>query len=162
MAQATTPLSIRRMYDHDVPIVHAIETTAHIDPWSEKLIRDCVRVGYECWVLSELNTIIGFAIMSNTPDECHLFNLCIHPSAQGKGCGRYLLRYMMDIARRSVSKRILLEVRISNVIAQHIYFSVGFKELHRRKNYYSNPTGEQEDAMVLTLDLPQLPFIGMK
>ena len=42
-----------------------------------------------------------------------------------------------------------LEVRISNLAAQALYESFGFKEVGRRRRYYDDT---QEDALLLTLD----------
>ena len=48
------------------------------------------------------------------------------------------------------ARRTFLEVRRSNVPAQRLYETLGFKETGVRKNYYSHP---EEDALVLSLEM---------
>ena len=54
----------------------------------------------------------------------------------------------MDYASHSCEV-MSLEVRIDNVIAQHVYTNLGFQFGGKRKNYY----GEGEDAMVIMGEL---------
>lgn len=42
-----------------------------------------------------------------------------------------------------------LEVRVTNVVAQHVYTNLGFQFGGKRKNYY----GEGEDALVMWVNL---------
>jgi ribosomal-protein-alanine N-acetyltransferase len=46
-----------------------------------------------------------------------------------------------------------LEVRASNVSARSLYGKMGFELTGRRQNYYSLPTGEREDAILMSLTL---------
>lgn len=38
------------MTESDIDAVYAIEKDVHIAPWSRDILRDCVRVGYDCRV----------------------------------------------------------------------------------------------------------------
>ncbi|MDG1215031.1 MAG: hypothetical protein P8N17_03415, partial [Luminiphilus sp.] len=46
-----------------------------------------------------------------------------------------------------------LEVRASNVSARSLYGKMGFELTGRRHNYYPLPTGEREDAILMSLTL---------
>ena len=48
-------------------------------------------------------------------------------------------------------KHIFLEVSKSNVIAQKLYFSLGFKKINIRSKYYSYKERKNEDAFLLKL-----------
>jgi len=50
------------------------------------------------------------------------------------------------------SKKIFLEVRISNAIAIDLYKAAGFKEIGLRKNYYRLKEG-REDAILMSKSL---------
>ena len=50
------------------------------------------------------------------------------------------------------SKKIILEVRVSNSIAYSLYEKLGFKEIAIRKKYYRLPEG-REDAYVMSKSL---------
>lgn len=136
----------------DVAEVVALEARAYEFPWSDGIFRDCLRAGYNCWVLVHDNTIIGYGVLSVAAGEAHVLNVCISPDAQGAGHGRRLMRRLMDLARWHNSARIFLEVRPSNPRAIQLYHSLGFNEIGRRPNYYPTARG-REDALVMALEL---------
>lgn len=139
---------IRAMTQSDVDAVYEIEKSAHITPWNEKLLSDCINVGYSCFVLVEQNQIRGFMIARQLVRQCHLLNLCIAPKHQGRGFGGALLIYLMEGVKDSCYK-IQLEVRPSNHIARKLYAKLGFKESGIKKNYYVDTEGTYEDALLL-------------
>lgn len=146
-------VNVRRMMDSDLDTVYAIETESHITPWSREVLRDCVYVGYDCVVL-ELqeegsSTIIGYLIARHSESMCHILNLCIAKSWQGKGHGRNLMTsYLATLEINERVETAMLEVRPSNLIAIHLYTSLGFKKISIKENYYNDVDGT-EDAIVL-------------
>ena len=144
--QEPTP-KIRPMSADDVAEVIAVEHSAYTHPWSEGILRDCLRVGYSCWVCELGEAVVGHAVMSVAVGEAHLLNICVGPKWQGRGLGRRLLRRMLRIARERNADTMFLEVRDSNVGARGLYESEGFGEIGRRRDYY--PThNAREDAIV--------------
>ena len=141
---------IRRMSLDDVEAVYDIEENSHISPWSKQIIHDCVQVGYGCFVLTKRQKIRGFMIARAITGECHLLNLCIAVPSQGKGFGQALLLYLIDFVKPNCN-RILLEVRPSNKAALSLYDKHGFIKCEIKKDYYTDPDGRQEDAIVLEL-----------
>ncbi len=144
--QDPTP-SIRPMSTEDLPSVVAVETSAYSHPWSEGILRDCLRAGYSCWVCELGGDIVGHAVMSVAVGEAHLLNICIGPGWQGRGIGRRLLKRILRIARERRVDTMFLEVRASNEGARGLYESEGFGEIGRRNNYYP-AHGGREDALV--------------
>ena len=57
-----------------------------------------------------------------------------------------MLSEAMRQVEQSGVKRIMLEVRESNKSAIHLYEKLGYRHIHRRKAYYSNP---KEDALIM-------------
>jgi ribosomal-protein-alanine N-acetyltransferase len=145
-------LRLRPMTDSDLEAVMAVEQMAYPYPWTDSIFRDCLRVGYCCWVCELRRDIIGYAVMSVAVGECHLLNLCIHPHWQGHGLGRKLLLRMLNIGQRHHADTAFLEVRASNHPAIELYLSAGFNEINRRKAYYPADHG-REDALVLAKSL---------
>jgi len=142
------PISfIRPMQPDDVPVVLELESSAYSHPWSEGILRDCLRVGYGCWVCECGDRIVGHVVMSVAVGEAHLLNICVAPSWQGRGLGRRLLRRMLRIARERGTDTMFLEVRASNQGARGLYESEGFSEIGRRRDYYPARRGS-EDAIV--------------
>ena len=103
-------------------------------------------------VLKEAKQVIGFAILSVSTEESHLLNIGLTSSRRGQGLGRELLEKMIMAAEVMGSKKIFLEVRVSNIIAIDLYKASGFKEIGLRKNYYRIKDG-REDAILMSKSL---------
>lgn len=146
------PAELRPMGDADVEAVAAIERSAYEFPWSAGIFRDCLRAGYDCRVLVEDRTIVGYGILSVGAGEAHVLNVCIAPAHQGRSLGRRLVRRVIDLARWHRAERIFLEVRPSNERAIALYLSLGFNEIGKRPNYYPARRG-REDAIVMAIEL---------
>ncbi|MBS0583000.1 MAG: GNAT family N-acetyltransferase, partial [Proteobacteria bacterium] len=106
---------LRAMRIEDLDAVAAIEVAAYEFPWTPGIFRDCLRAGYECWVLDQAGAIIGYGILSVAAGEAHLLNACVTPVHQGHGHGRHLVKRMIELARWHRVQRIFLEVRPSNL-----------------------------------------------
>lgn len=141
-------VEVRTMNYSDLKQVIAVEERAYPHPWTLGIFRDCLRVGYNAWVVTLDNNIIGYGIVMLSPGEAHILNICIDPDYQGKGLGRFLLRHLVKKSNQTDIDMILLEVRRSNMSAQQLYQSEGFHELGVRKAYYPAENG-REDAIIL-------------
>lgn len=144
-------IAIRPMTLADLDSVYDIETQGHITPWSKQILRDCIKVGYACFVLEETNKsrIRAFAINRVSGGECHLLNLCVLPKTQGRGYGKKLLRFVLEYARQYCFQ-VILEVRPTNTRAITLYKKHRFKQIGTKEDYYKDANGN-EDAIVLAL-----------
>jgi ribosomal-protein-alanine N-acetyltransferase len=136
----------------DINSVMQIEVSVYQFPWTKAILADCLRVGYDCWVVIEKERIIGHGVISVAAGESHILNLAISPDRQGQGIGRQLLTHLMNTARIKSAQMMLLEVRPSNKAAIHIYESTGFNEIGCRKAYYPASKG-REDALLFACQL---------
>ncbi len=152
-APANTPLALlyRPMRDVDLPQVLAIEEMAYEFPWTEGIFRDCLRMGYHCYVAEQGRRLVAYGILSIGAGESHLLNLCVHPHHRRRGVARKLLAFLMDKARSAGVDSLILEVRPSNTAAIQLYRSLGFNEVGRRRDYYP-ARGGREDALILALE----------
>jgi ribosomal-protein-alanine N-acetyltransferase len=146
----------RPMTAADVMDVVELEQACYRFPWSEQVFRDCLRVGYDCWVVDSDDVVSGYGIMSMGAGECHILNLCIDPALRRRGAGRALLVALLRRARDAGMEHAFLEVRPSNPAAIALYRSLGFEPIGVRRGYYQ-AEGGREDALVLRLDLARLP-----
>lgn len=146
------PPRLRPMASEDLGAVLAIEQRAYPSPWSEGIFRDCLRVGYDAWVIEEGGTLVGYGLLSVAAGEAHLLNLCIDPERQGCGLGRRLLELLLRRAATRAARTVFLEVRPSNLRALRLYSAAGFDEIGHRKDYYPDGAG-REDAVLLALVL---------
>lgn len=142
----------RPMRASDLGSVLAIERAAYPFPWSEAIFRDCLRVGYCCWVLELDGAVTGYGIMQVAAGESHVLNLCVHPAYHRQGYGRQLLLRLLELAREHRADVTLLEVRPTNEAAVALYRAMGFNEVGVRRAYYPGRKGK-EDALILARSL---------
>lgn len=141
-------LDYRDMCVDDLSRVMEIETEAYSHPWTLGIFRDCLRVGYKCWVAENNGLIIGYGIVMMAASEAHILNLCIHPDFHRQGYGKALLDFLIERSQKAKSDMVLLEVRESNKTAIALYHASGFHELGVRRDYYPADKG-REDAIIL-------------
>jgi ribosomal-protein-alanine N-acetyltransferase len=141
-------LTFRPMRKADLKAISAIEERAYEFPWEPATFKDCLKVGYCCWVAERARQVVAYGILTVGAGESHVLNLCIDPQIQGKGFGRMMMAKLMEVARGHRAEMMILEVRPSNTRAIKLYHSLGFNEIGQRKGYYPARNG-REDALVL-------------
>jgi ribosomal-protein-alanine N-acetyltransferase len=143
---------LRTMRSSDLDLVVQNEVSSYDHPWTKRIFIDCLRAGYQCWVLASKDKIVGHGVMSVAIGECHVLTLCVHPEYQRAGHGKRILKFLLEKASREEAKVCYLEVRSSNEEARALYNSVGFLPIGERKNYYPSSSG-REDAIIMSLSL---------
>lgn len=95
----------------------------------------------------ESAAIIGFAGLWLMVDEAHITTIAVHPAHRGLRVGELLLNSLVGITYEIGARRVTLEVRVSNTIAQSLYRKYGFEVAGLRRRYYSD---NNEDAYIMT------------
>jgi len=155
---------ISAMQTDDLTDVMRIERNSYDFPWSEKIVHDCIKVGYHGLVLREDNELRAYAFSSSAAGEAHILNICVDPAYRGQGYAKALLRQSIATVMVHGAKVIFLEVRESNKAAISLYESMGFVEIGRRDGYYrlrskvdlsrkKAPADSKEDALLMSRDL---------
>ncbi len=90
--------------------------------------------------------VVGYAGLAVFGDEAHVLTIGVAGAAQGRGLGATLLR---DLLAAAGDRRVLLDVRADNEVAQRLYRRHGFVPVGRRRRYYQ-PSGV--DAVVMARD----------
>lgn len=147
-----TQYEFRPMRMNDLEAIMVIEPQIYPYPWTRGNFSDSLNSGYSAWVLLDNEVIIGYSLMMIVLDEAHLLNLSIAKNYQKQGLGRYLLEYMVDIAKNNQMVNMFLEVRQSNISAIALYENMGFNEMAMRRGYYPATNG-REDAVLMGLAL---------
>ena len=148
-----TQFFARTMRSSDIDLVVQNEIAAYEHPWTKRIFIDCLRAGYQCWVLANKQQIVAHGVMSVAIGESHLLTLCVHPEYQRMGYGRKIFTLLMDRAHKLDAEICFLEVRASNSGAITLYRSLGFTQIGERKNYYPGNDG-REDAIIMSRSLP--------
>lgn len=84
----------------------------------------------ELFVLEDEGRLLGVVTMMARADAVHIFNLAVHPEAQGRGLLRLLLGFAEDAARRRNLPRLTLFTNVAMTKNRAIYAHLGFRELH--------------------------------
>jgi ribosomal-protein-alanine N-acetyltransferase len=144
--------TIRLCERRDVHDLLAIEQAQFPEPWTKNMLLDEItNVQTRRYTVAvERHVIIGYLGVMFVMDELHVNTLGTLPGHEGRGVATSLLEEAWRDAYGRGVQRATLEVAVSNVRAQQLYFRFGFKPVGVRKNYYEKI---KEDALVLWADV---------
>ncbi len=94
--------------------------------------------------------VVGFSGIWLMAGEAHVTNLAVRQAYRGKGIGELLLLATIDLATELKASFMTLEVRVSNIVAQHLYGKYGFVQMGLRRGYYLD---NREDAVIMSTDI---------
>ena len=145
-------IEIRQAKLYDVPAMARIERDSFGSPWSADEITKDVTAGGNVYVaVAECGgEKAGYGEIRMIAGEAQIYNIAVAPEFRREGIGEALLRHMTDKAEKDGCELVTLEVRDGNEAAMALYTKLGFREVGRRKGYYSNG---REDAVLMDLDL---------
>ena len=145
-------ITIRLMEERDLDAIMEVERQCFTLPWSREAFYNELHQNRfaHYLILEEDNKVIGYCGAWLVVDEAHITNIAVLPAYQGRGLGKVLLSSMIKECMLQAIKRMTLEVRESNLVAQSLYKKSGFVEGAIRKNYYSD---NQEDAIVMWVNI---------
>jgi len=143
-----TGKTIRSMEIDDLKKVLEIEKESFPVPWTYDLFfSELTRNRYaRYFVMEKNNEVIGYLGLWHKGTSFHITNIAIAEKFRRKGYGKKFLKFAERIAATHKIKKISLEVRRSNYIAQDIYRKYGYKAIKLLRNYYQE---EKEDALVM-------------
>jgi ribosomal-protein-alanine N-acetyltransferase len=173
-ANATQPpITLDRMAQADLSEVMRIDAASFPKPWPEPSWRHEIEsnANARCWVAragvpprtllqrllrkpARRGTVLGIVCMWVVFEEAHIATIAVHPDARGRRIGDALMRTCVEQADAEGCSRMLLEVRVSNLVAQNLYRRYGFEVIGRRPRYY---TDNHEDALVMVRETSSSP-----
>lgn len=144
---------IETMRVEDVEEVLEIERASFVTPWSRlAFLSELLENERAIYLVArEGGRVVGYVGMWRILDEGHITNLAVHPEVRQQGIGRQLLETLCNLALARGLRRLTLEVRVSNHVAQRLYQSFGFLTAGVRPGYYQD---NREDALIMWCDLP--------
>lgn len=152
-AQFAPEVRIEPMTPRWLDTVVAVEQFVYQHPWTRVNFADSLASGYHARMLLAGNELIGYFVALHAVDDVHLLNLTVAPAHQRQGWARVLLDALVLWSRGQGAQWLWLEVRISNLRAQHVYTQRGFQQVGRRRAYYPANGVTREDAVVMSLKL---------
>ncbi len=146
---------LRDMRSDDLTRVVHIEQTAQRSPWARLSFEESLTRGDVCRVVHNGLELVAYHVISLVVDELHILNVVCAPKVQGLGLGHLLMQDIFDLALHKSVKKLFLEVRANNTVAQNLYRKWGFEQVAIRKAYYRpQKSGEpREDALVFMRQL---------
>ena len=154
-ALSASPLDVALMTEADVGVVAALEAASFpgtATPEGDRVARlreELARPWSRTWVAREDGRVVAFVLSWSVVDEVHILNLATQPDARRRGHARALLGHVIQNARSSGMRHLLLEVRRSNGPAIALYRREGFAATGLRRKYYD----DDEDAVEMALSL---------
>ena len=144
-------IELRRMQLKDVPEVVEIDRSSFTLPWTERSFKYEIEENRaaRCWVMTVDESVASMLVLWMILDEAHIATIATHPSFRRRGFAKQMLAKSLVSAREEGALKALLEVRACHVVAQKIYYDLGFVEVGRRPMYYRD---NGEDAVLMTLE----------
>lgn len=142
----------RAMRSEDIPTICEIEKECFPTPWTAgAFYNELMNNHFAHYLVMEVEgAIAGYAGMWVIMDEAHITNIAVRTAYRGKKLGERLLTELERKARQHGARRMTLEVRVTNRIAQNLYEKKGFRSVGVRKGYY---TDNNEDALIMWTDI---------
>ena len=140
------PVTVLPMTAEHVKEVHAIERDCFPCPWPRKAFLSALRTRETRFFAAlEEGKVVGYAGI-RLGSCAHILNIAVHWAHRRREIGSRLLSFLLELAARHEARRVTLEVRASNTIAQTMYRQFGFAPIAIRRGYY---TRKNEDAIVM-------------
>lgn len=153
------PINYRRAVTEDLDQIYVLEQAVMPNPWSLESLREAVESPNSIVLVATAEKskdnyeTAGFAIAYLTAFDGELPDIVVSPEYRRQGIGKGLLGCIIKEFESRGLETLFLEVRQSNAAAKGLYGSLGFKEYHTRKNFYTNPV---EDGVCMRLDFERL------
>ncbi len=140
---------IRWMIRRDMPEVLQTEKSSFEFPWSEEDFLRCLRQRNCIGMVAEQNEhVVGFMIYELHKDQLHVLNFAVAPQLRRREVGSQMVEKLISKLSDRRRRRIVLEVRETNLAAQMFFKNLGFRAVSLLRDFYEDTV---EDAYVMHL-----------
>ncbi len=142
---------IRTALYSDLEGVFRIELESFRIPYPKQYLAALLALAGDLFLVAETREgIVGYAVgVLRVNNMGHIVSIAVAKRWRRKGIGTKLIRELERRFREKKMKVSRLEVRVSNEPAIRLYERLGYKIIHRVKNYY--PDGEDAYLMIKEL-----------
>jgi ribosomal-protein-alanine N-acetyltransferase len=182
-------LILRYMTLDDIQQVMTVERSAFTSPWTarsyayevsesthshmvvlEEAQAAAVSVGWRRFLrrltgeretASTRSTLLAYGGLWHIIDEAHVSTIAVADDHRGRGYGEISLAAMLGKAVALGAEYVVLEVRVSNTVAQNLYKKYGFETTSIKRGYYRDNNEDAYD-MRLTLDAASRPALAAR
>ena len=129
-------LSLKKEY---ISEILEIEKLSFQEPWTRDMFeRELSLPMSRFFIFKHDNKLAGYVGGWLILDEAHITNIAVHPQFRSKGLGRAALDFLVEDMYIKGARKALLEVRETNIAANKLYKSAGFKAVGFREKYYKD------------------------
>ena len=147
-------INITKLTHDDLDGIFEVEKDSFPIPWPISSFEEELKNILATYLVAKIeNKVVGYIGMWFVMDECHITNIAVHSEYRKNKIATRLINEMLNLCKEHKTNYIMLEVRESNIPAIKLYSSFGFTEEVIRKDYYKNPDGTREDAIVMSKEL---------
>ncbi|MHA1105681.1 MAG: GNAT family N-acetyltransferase [Promethearchaeota archaeon] len=133
-------MKIEKIKINDLSQLNSLEkTTFKDDSFSKETIEKLIlNHTFFFKIVNNYEKIIGFIIvLEQERNTLNIINFLIEDDYRNMGLGSYLLNYvLMEVEKSQIYKRIILNVRTSNLSALKLYKNHNFRTIKEVNNYY--------------------------
>lgn len=154
MSAPAVDVVVRPLVDADLSALDRMERALFgVSAWSRQMLADELVGPGRTYVGAELpgGSLVGYAGLWFDGRDAQVMTVATDAAHQGRGIARRMLVALLERAREVGAQSVLLEVRVDNAPAIHLYESLGFRQLGRRRGYYQP---ENVDAWTMQLLFP--------
>ncbi len=122
----------------------------HMRPWTAPQFADTLARPHALLSTTANAFVLGLVIA----DEAEILALACDPDFQRRGEAAQALTGFHAAALERQAQRVFLEVAAANDTARAFYCRHGYARAGLRRNYYPQPDGTRDDAVIMTRALP--------
>jgi ribosomal-protein-alanine N-acetyltransferase len=147
-----------------LPDILALEEACFSSPWTRKMLEwELTGNQFAHFIVAmhrgrstagNERAIAGYHCFWIVFEELRLMTLAVRESMRRQGIGTALAAEAFRVALGQAATRAVLEVRASNEPARSLYATMGFVQVGKRPQYYSNPI---EDAVLMEMNPLVMP-----
>ena len=128
-----------------------MENQSFSDAWSEKAVLETLRQPTAlCLVAEKAGRRVGYLLAYQAADEIEIARVAVVEEVKRQGVGTALMKKLQEEGTQRKARKILLDIREKNHMAQAFYEKIGFKEDGIRKRFYTEP---EEDAVLMSMQI---------
>ena len=111
--------------------------------WNSEIIQEKIKnKKFKYWIYEVENSIKGYLGIQFLEEEIEILGIGVNQGSRRKNIATELMDELIEYFEKSEYKKIILEVRESNTVAQRLYKKYGFKKISKRKKYYVDEDAE--------------------
>jgi ribosomal-protein-alanine N-acetyltransferase len=111
--------------------------------WDSGVIKEKIQnKKFKYWIYEVENAINGYLGIQFLEEEIEIIGIGVNPGSRRKKIATELMDELVNYFEKSEYRKIILEVRESNAVAQNLYKKYGFKQISKRKKYYVDEDAE--------------------